>query len=90
MYWRLRRWVLRRDPSGFLGGAELPRRSDVGVSVVHRSEVAYISSKTVTFPVTLWTDVVERGRRFDLLAPGSVVMSGRYVKSGRAQVREVR
>ncbi len=65
--------ILPTRPVGILGGGlQLPRRSDVRVPVVHQSKVAHISGKAVPFLASLWTDMVEQGRRFDLLASDPV------------------
>ncbi len=56
----------------FESALERLRRSDAEISTVDLSRVTYISSRAVGLLVTLWIDMLDQGRRFDLPASNRV------------------
>ena len=51
---------------------DLLRKSDVEVPTVDLSDVSRVSSRAIGLLVTLWIDLLDQGRRFDLLASDRV------------------
>ena len=64
--------ISERTREDFEGALDLLRSSDVEVPTVDLSCVSYISSGAVGLLVTLWVDMLDQGRRFDLLASDRV------------------